>query len=246
MSDMGKENQLLHLAVESESETPRWSGLFRFGSIAAFIIALLLLGEIFVYALIPDRSTPEEIFALFRNSPFAGLLFFDLLGMISYLLYIPVVLSFYVVLRKNSESLLAFSLVLFIIGVAVFFANNTGFSVLSLSHRYELATTQEEKAMLLASCRTMITLFDVNAFMISYVIVSASWAIMGFVMLQSPLFGRFTAWAGIIAGLSGIVAEVIENTLKELLPVAIGFYFAAIVFILLWVVMAGRRLYRMG
>jgi len=138
------------------------------------------------------------------------------------------------------------SLVLFIIGVAVFFANNTGFSVLSLSHRYELATTQEEKAMLLASCQTMITLFDVNAFMISYVIVSASWAIMGFVMLRSPLFGRFTAWAGIIAGLSGIIAEVIENTLKELLPVAIGFYFAAIVFILLWVVMAGRRLYRMG
>ena len=129
---------------------------------------------------------------MFQKSPLLGLLFFDLLGMVAYLFFVPVMLSFYVLLRRENETMALVALVLFVIGVAAFFASNTGFAVLSSSEEYALAKTDAEKAILLASCRTMIALFDVNAFMVSYVIVSAAWAMTGLAMLQSPVFSRIT------------------------------------------------------
>lgn len=223
-----------------------WTKLFRSGSIAAFIIAILLIGEIFVYALIPDRSSPVEIFALFNNNPLAGLLFFDLLGMISYILFIPLILSFYLIMKNSNRAIMLIGTVLFFIGVAAFFANNTGYSVLSLSQQYELAKTQEEKVILLAACQSMITLFDVNAFMFSYILVSIAWTMISFVMLQSKIFSRKIAYAGIFAGVSGITAELIENTFDQLVWVAISFYFLAIIFLITWVFLSGRELLQIG
>lgn len=220
--------------------------LYRIGSIAAFFIVILLVGEILVYALIPNSDNPEEIFKLFQKSEFAGLLFFDLLGMISYLLFIPFIFSLYTILKKTNWSLISLGTILFFVGISVFFANNTGFSVLSLSRQYEIATSIEEKNMLIAACKTMITLFDVNAFLVSYVLVSIAWTMISFAMLKSKMFNKKVAFAGIFAGLSGITAEIIENTLNQFLMVAIGFYFLAIVFLIIWVILSGMQLYKIG
>jgi hypothetical protein len=92
----------------------------------------------------------------------------------------------------------------------------------------------------------MFALFNENAFLVSYVIVSAAWAMIAAVMLRSSLFGRATAYAGILAGATGIIAVLLEHISEALVPVAIGFYFAAIVFLLGWVVLTGRRLYRLA
>jgi hypothetical protein len=220
--------------------------LYRLGSIAAFLIALLMLGEIVVYALIPNCDSPLEIFRLFHSSPLAGLLFFDLLGMISYLLFIPFILSLFMILKNTNGALITIATILFFIGVAGFFANNTGFSVLSLSRQYDAAVSEAEKSMLLTACKTMITLFDVNAFLVSYCIVSLAWSMISYAMLKSSIFSRSSSMFGLISGLSGLIAEIIENTISQLLYVAIGFYFLAIVFLILWVIFTGRQLYRMG
>ncbi len=234
------------IELEKKTDDENLQKLYRVGSIAAFLILILLLGEIFVYALIPDRDGAAEIFELFRENAFAGLLLFDLLGMISYLLFIPFILSLYMILKKSNCAIMNWGTILFFIGISVFFANNTGFSVLSLSRQYEIATTMEEKNMLIAACKTMITLFDVNAFLVSYVMVSVAWTMISYVMLKSKNFSRNAAYAGLFAGLSGIIAEIIENTLNQFLMVAIGFYFLAIVFLIIWVILSGRQLYKMG
>jgi hypothetical protein len=77
------------------------------------------------------------------------------------------------------------------------------------------------------------------------VIVSAAWAMIAWAMLRSSLFSRMTACAGILAGVSGILAVVLEHLSSNTLSVAIGLYFAAIVFLFLWMVLTGRRLYQM-
>jgi hypothetical protein len=156
------------------------------------------------------------------------------------------ILSLYMVLRRTNESIMIVGTVLFLVGIAVFFSTNTAFSVLSLSSQYEVAKTEAERAMLLAACQTMITLFKVNAFMVSYVIVSAAWLLIAAVMLRSKLFSKLTAVAGIIAGAAGIVAEMLEHISETFRVVAIILYFAAIVFLLLWVILSGRRLYNLG
>lgn len=175
----------------------RWAGLYRAGGIAAFLIAALLLGEIAVYASLPRPETVLEHFELFEENPLAGLLTLDLLGMISYVLFIPTILALYVALRRASEAGMAVATVLFLVGIAAFFATNTAFSVLDLSQRYAEATTDADRAVILAAGQAMFTLFNENAFLVSYVIVSAVWLMIGTVMLRSPLFGRASAAAGI-------------------------------------------------
>ncbi len=226
----------------------RWRGLYRLGGVAALVIAVLLVGEVVVYAVVPRTETPLEDFELFQDNWLVGLLLFDLLGMIAYLLFVPLILALYATLRRTSEAVMAVGTALFFLGVADFFATNTGFAMLDLSNRYAAATTDADRARLLAAGQAMVTLFNENAFLVSYAIVSAAWLMVSAVMLRSRVFGRTTAYAGILAGAAGIVAVVLEHIPggPALLALAIWLYFAAIAFLFIWVLLAGRRLYQLG
>jgi len=69
---------------------------------------------------------------------------------------------------------------------------------------------------------------------------------ISYVMIKSKFFSRIAAYSGFFAGLSGIIAEFIENTLNQFLIIAISFYFLAIVFLIIWVILSGRKLYKIG
>ena len=237
-------NTMLNSNTHTEIIDIKRLSLHKFSAIAALFIVILLIGEIIVYSIYPRLQTTQEVFELFRSNWLAGFLTFDLLGIISYFLFIPFILSIFFILRHTNENLMIIGTIIFFIGIAVFFATNTSFSMLSLSNQYALAETEEEKTIILAAGQTMITLFNVNAFLVSYVIVSASWLIISIVMFKSNIFGWVTSFSGIFAGLSGIIAEIIENTIKSLLPVAISLYFAAILLLIIWVAFTGWRLHQ--
>ena len=238
----------MNLSAETATGDSRWRDLYRLGGVTALVIAVLMLGELVVYALLPRPKTALAHFEVFQDNWLKGLLTLDLLGMLAYLLFIPTILAFYVSLRRTSEAAMAVATVLFFLGVADFFATNTAFPVLTLSRGYAAATTDVDRARMLAAGQAMFTLFNENAFLVSYVIVSAAWLMIGAVMLRSSVFSRLTAWSGLLAGAAGIVAVVLEHVSGRhtVLAVSIAFYFAAIVFLLLWVTLAGRRLYQLG
>ncbi len=224
-----------------------YKGLYKLGSVAALVIAVLLVGEIVVYAAFPRASTALEHFALFRENWLVGLLTLDLLGMIAYLLFIPTILALYFALRQVHFPMMAVATTLFLVGIAAFFASNTAFSMLTLSQQYAAAGTDAERAAFLAAGQAMLTLFNENAFLVSYVLVSAAWTMIVGVILRSRAFSRFTAWAGILAGGAGILAVLLEHVLaSELILIAISLYFAAIVFLMIWVILVGRRLYKLA
>lgn len=225
-----------------------WRGLYKIGGISALFIAILMIGETVVYALFPRPASIAEHFKLFQENKLIGLLTLDLLGMISYLLFIPLILSLYIILRRNNAAFSLIATVLFFVGIADFYATNTAFSVLDLSNQYAVAKTEAEKAILLAAGQAMFTQFNENAFLVSYALVSAAWLMISVVMISSKLFGKISAYAGMLAGASGIVAVILEHvsSAKLVLNVAIGFYFAAIIFLLVWVALVGRQLYRIG
>jgi hypothetical protein len=215
---------------------------------AGRIIAVLLVGEVLVYAFFPRPATALEHFELFQENRMVGLLTLDLLGMVAYLAFIPVVLALYLTLRRASEALMAVAAVLFFLGVADFFATNNLFAVLTLSDQYAAASTSAERELFLSAGQAMFSLFNENAFLVSYVLVSGSWALISVVMLRSQLFSRITGWSGLLAGTAGIVAVILEHASPRpsVLNVAIGFYFSAIVLLFVWVLGVGRRLSRLG
>jgi hypothetical protein len=229
-----------------EGAALRWNGLFRMGGVAALIIAGLLVGEIGVFAAFPRPASALEHFELFQTNPLAGLLTLDLLGMVAYLLFIPTILALYVALRLSAEAVMAVAVALFFIGIADFFATNTAFPVLALSGQYASATTDADRAAVLAAGEAMFALFNENAFLVSYLIVSAAWTMIGLAMRRGRAFGRASSYAGILAGVMGIVAVLLEHVSETLVPAAIPLYFAAIVFLLAWVILVGRHLYQLG
>ena len=220
----------------------RWAGLFRAGAVAAVLIAILLMAEVAVYAAFPRPATVLDHFALFGSDPLVGLLTLDLLGLIAYLLFVPMTLALYVALHTRGEATMATATALFMLGVADFLATNTLFPVLELSGRYADASTEAERAAVLAAGEAMFVLFNENAFLLSYVIVSAAWVLIGAVMLRTAGFGRAIGSIGLLAGGAGIVAVVLEHAGPDLVPVAIPVYFAAILLLVVWVALVGGRL----
>jgi hypothetical protein len=233
---------------ETTTSDSRWSSLFKLGGGASIAIAVLLLAEIAVYAMIPDAgSVAENNIELFIDSPLAGLLSFDLLGMVAYILFIPTILALYVALHRHSEAAMLVATALFFVGITDFFATNSGFPMLALSKQYAIAGTPEERQAVLAAAQAMIAVFEDNAFFVSYVIVSFSWLVISIVMSRSELFGRLTGTMGVLAGTAGIVAVALERiTLLDALTIAIPMYFLAIVFLMLWVLLTATRLFKLA
>ena len=233
-------------AHQEATASERWRGLYRTGGIAAHLIAALLLGEVVVFAVLPRTETAVEYFESFADDRFVGLLTLDLLGIIAYLLFIPVILALYVALHEASEAVMAVATALFFVGIADFFATNTAFPVLALSEQYANATTDAERTAVLGAGRALFALFNENAFLFSYVLVSGAWAMIAAVMLRVGTFGRATGLAGVLAGVTGILAVLLEHVSADLGDPAIALYFAAIVSLFVWVVLVGLRLHRIS
>jgi len=120
--------------------------------------------------------------------------------------------------------------------------------MLSLSGQYAAATTDAQRSMFLAAGQAMLMTFNVGVFQVSYVIVSAAWLMISAVMLRSSVFGRVAAYLGILAGATAIGAVALEHTpvIDGLLALLVSLYFAAIVFLGIWVFLTGRKLYQLG
>jgi len=237
----------LNQVTDAETADSRWKGLYKVGGVAALIIAVLLLCEIIVFSVWPQPNTVMGYFELFQENWLVGLLDLDLLGMVAYVLFVPVILALYIALRRASESFMAIGMVLFFVGISVFFATNTAFSMLSLSNQYAAAITDAERSMFLAAGQATLTTFTVGAFQVSYIIVSGAWLMIAAVMLRSSIFSRATASSGILAGATGIGAVVIEHTpvIGDIFPLLVALYFAAIVFLAIWVVLIARRFFQL-
>lgn len=218
--------------------------LNRLGGWSALMVALLLVGEIAVYVTWRRPDSVEEHLRVLQDNWLVGLLTLDLLGMIAYLALIPTMLALYVALRDGHEAAMATTTVVYLVGIAAFFATNTAFPMLDLSSRYAAAPTAAGRERVLAAAEAMVTMFNENAFLVSYVLVSGSWLAVSTVMLRSRRFSSTTGWAGVTAGVAGILAVIMEHvTANEMvLAVAIGCYFLALGALLLWVCLVGMAL----
>jgi hypothetical protein len=215
-----------------------WKGLRKIGAIGALVAAPLVIIDIVILVLFPQPSSVQAWFSQFQNNWLVGLLDYDLLGIIVYAIIISTLLAVYVTLRQASKSWIALSTTLSLVGMAAYFASNTAFSMLYLSNQYAAATTDAQRSIILGAGQAMLALFFYGpAYVTSFALVSTSLLITSVVMLQSPTFGRRTAYVGIITNLAG---------LAEYVPVP-GLYIAFVgltngVGLGLWFFLIGRTL----
>lgn len=224
--------------ARAEIADSRWSWLYKVGGAAALITAVFIPVQIIVFIISPPPSTVMGWFTLFHNNRLFGLIDMDLLLVANNVLLVPIFLALYVSLRRVNESFMAIGTALGFVGLALYIASNTVFSMLSLSNQYAAATTDAQRSLFLASGQAMLAIHNGAAFHVSYVIGSIALIIISAVMLRSNTFSKATAYLGILAN---------AIALGFYLP-TIGLYISvfSVLFLEIWYILLARRLFHLA
>lgn len=214
--------------------------LCRMGGICAVVAGVLVIADLAVFIVWPQPATVAGWLALFQSYPPVGLLDFDLLGIFAYVILVPTLLALYLVLRQKNGAWMAVATVFTFMGIAVYLASNTGFSMLYLSGQYAAAATETQRSMMLASGGALVAEFNATAFGESFAMVSGALLITSVVMLKSRVFGARAGWVGVVAnalGLGGFIAYVPALFVPGMLSM-----FANPAFLGVWLVLLGKGL----
>ena len=147
-------------STNNRSIEDNWGSSYKIGGTSALIAVIVGLTEIFISFLPGGSISPATItdwFELFQNNWFLGLRDLGLLNIILNLLGIIVVFAIYGALRKENKPYAALALIISILGAAVFYSTNRAFSMLDLSNQYALATTEDQRMLILAAGQAMIS-----------------------------------------------------------------------------------------
>ncbi len=243
--------------TDTETADSTWDSLYRIGGAAALICAVMYVITLGVYIpayrASPPPSTVLEWFTLFQSQPITGLFFLGLADIFIVILWGPMALALYAVLKQSHKTWSMIATIFVFVGMAVYLATNTAFSMLSLSDQYAAATAEAEQSIVLAAGRAMIAISEGTGG--QYTGMSLVWLaglILSVVMLRSKDFSKATAWVGIV-GLGLLVASMPfagYTTTGE--PTAVVSAITAVTYIgggllsLAWYVLVGRRLWKLA
>jgi hypothetical protein len=241
----------------------RWKGLYKVGSVAAWIALLIFrrwLGAEFLFfrgmgiirggpKALP--STVLEWFTLLHAHRLIGLTLLNAFDIVNYALVGLIFLSLYAALRRTHRSSVTLATGLGFVGIAVYIASNQAFSMLTLSDQYAAATTDVQRSMLLAAGQALLAIHNPNAVgqaTLSFFLVTLAGLIMSTVMLSGGVFSKATAYTGILAngfGLGYPLGVALAPRMVVLPLVALSLSVSAC-FLVIWYLLIARRLWQLG
>lgn len=234
-------------AVGAETVDSSWKGLYTVGGVAALIAGLVFrrnLGpEVSLFSAQQPPGTVVDWFALLQDNRLLGLTYLSLFDVVDYALVGLMFLALCPALRRVNKSWVAIATASGLVGVAVYFASNTALSMLSLSDQYAAATTDAQRAMFLAAGQAMLAAQQGIGVYMSLLLLAVAGLIISIVMLRSGIFGRVTAWVGILAGAIDLVYCI---TFAFVPGIDVYLLSASGLLLFIWHVLVGLRLFQLG
>lgn len=222
---------------------PSWRSLYRAGGAAALIAAALVLVEVIGFIVSgPQPTTVAGWFTLLQGNRLLGLVDLYLLEIVAWALFVPMFLALYKALRQANESYLAIAMAIAFVGIADYIATNAAFNMLYLSDQYAAATTDAQRSLFLSAGQAMLAMSPAAGFNMGLLLVSAAGLIISVVMLRSNIFGKVTAYMGILANVFGL-AYYIGLAVPAIGGILLG---ASGLLFLIWIVLVGVRLCQLG
>lgn len=233
-----------------------WRTLYRAGGVAALVAGILFRRNLGVEIGLFAGPQPESVagwFALLQENRLLGLAYLHLFDVVNYALLALMFLALVVVLRHVNRSAITIAAVLAFLGITSYVASNTALSMLALSDQYARAG-EAQRQLLLAAGEGLLALnrfssgaHPGSAGYASLLLIALAGLLTSFIMLRSALFGRLTAYVGLLAAaldLAYCLAYAIAPGARELL--AVLFIPAAGLFLMLWHILVGWRLWRLA
>ena len=230
----------------SESSASELNGLCRTGGIAALILLVYSLATIVQLIVLGGQpATAAEAFRLLQSNRIVGLLRLDLPTVFALPLYYFLFLGLFAALRRTDRANAILSTALAFVGVTLLLATPTALSMMSLSQRYAAATAEPTRTQLLAAGEAILAtdIWHGTGAILGGILMQSGAVLISVVMLRSRVFGRPTAYLGVVMhGLD--LAHIVSGIF---LPVA-GTVLMAIAGPLypIWLFLVGRRLLQLG
>jgi hypothetical protein len=229
-----------------EPSVSAWSGLCWTGGIAALILIVYSLATMVqLVALGGPPATAAEAFRLLQNHRIVGLLRLDLPTVVVMPLYYFVFLGLFAALTQTDRARAILSTALAFVGVTLLLATPTALSMISLSEKYAAATTEATRAQFLAAGEAILAtdIWHGTGAIIGGILVQSGAVLISIVMLRSTIFGKTTAYLGIV--MHGL--DLAHVVFGPFLPV-FGIVLMAIAgpFYPIWFFLIGRRLLQLA
>jgi predicted membrane channel-forming protein YqfA (hemolysin III family) len=188
-------------------EISTWKPLYRIGGIAALLAAVLfrrnLGAEVSLFT--GMETVPQSVvewYALLQSNPFIGLAFLSVFDLVNYALVGLIFLALGAASWQAHKSLALIAFASGLMGIAVSFASNHSFSMLSLSQQYATASSEAQKSALLAAGQSILVTLDplatwpATGVYVSLLLIALAGLLFSIIMLHS---NRATAIVGLLA-----------------------------------------------
>lgn len=203
----------------------------------ATIVQLIFLGG--------QPATAAEAFSLLQSNKIVGLLRLDLPTVVVMPLYYLLFLGLFAALRRLDRANATLSTALVFVGVTLLLATPTALSMVSLSQKYAAATTEATRAQLLAAGEAILAtdIWHGTGAIMGGILVQSGAVLISVVMLRSSVFGKTTAYLGIV--MHGL--DLAHIVFGVFLPLS-GVVLMAIAGPLypIWLFLVGRRLLQLA
>jgi hypothetical protein len=234
-----------------ETADSRWTGLYKVGGAAALTGVAVALIEVLITFLPGGDVSPNTVFdwfTLFQDNAFMGLRNLGLLNILITALGIPIFLALYVALRRVNPTLRALAVISSFVGVAVFMATNRAFPMLELSKQYAAATTDAQRSVFAAAGQAMLSVGESHTpgTFLGFLLSEVAGITISLAMLRSKVFGKATAYAGIVGFTLFVIFEIISSFVPGASDVAMVLAMGGGLLNMAWYVLIGRRLIQLG
>ncbi|HEY7975894.1 MAG TPA: hypothetical protein VID72_11155 [Ktedonobacterales bacterium] len=216
-----------------------WRPIYRAGGVAALLTVMTVVIAIPVFIVSPPPTTVAEWFALLHRNGVVGLIDLDLVMMAGIGLSGLIYLALFGALRRVNQPVLALAAIVGYVSIATYFASNVAFNMLLLSDKYATATSEAERSQLLAAGQAALATWQGSAYDVSYVLGGVAILIFSAVMLRSAIFGKATAYLGLLFGLM-MLAPATAGTVGIILA------FASLLPMVVWEILIARRLFQLA
>jgi hypothetical protein len=230
--------------IMANAVDPEGAWLYRVGGLSALLLGTGYIATIPLYASVgapPSGGEARLHYLIGKTTVWWAILG---LSVLTDVLFVPIALALYLALKgvNRNAMLIATALVgLFVVlDLAVTWPNYA--ALISLSGNYAAATTVAEQAIYVAAANYASAVLTSSLEAVySILILSLGILLVGLVMLKG-MFGKSTAYLGVLTGIVGIVAAVGPFFVSALSVTII----VVSVLTTAWILLVGFRLYRLG
>lgn len=233
------------LVSDEITSDPRWKGLYKIAGVALLMTLFFSLSQMLMF--LSWETFPistHDWFVLFQSNRLLGLYYLNTLDIASIALLLPMFLALFVALRQVNETWMTIATPTALIGIAVFITPRSALlSMIPLSDQYAAATTDAQRAQLLAAGEAVGALGQAMPTTVGFLLISVAVLIISFVMLRSNLFSKVNAYAGIIASFLTFLVNLSLIFIPSITNILIGIF--GVCWILWWISIA-RRFLQLG